>query len=142
MSEVKAVHEARIVDIMTTEVVTVTEGTTIKDLRDMFDRYDFNAFPVLRGERVVGIVTKMDLLRAFHIGRSASHGSVLDLFADRVGDIMRRAVMHLGPEDSVGRAVEYMLEFKLRSLPVIDQGKLVGMLAMKDILPYLAIDRG
>jgi CBS domain-containing protein len=132
----------RIKEVMTGKVVTVTEGTTLKELKDAFERWDFNAFPVVRGDRVVGMVTKLDLMKAFMLGKTVAPGRMASFYEQKVGELMRRAVVSVGPEDSVERAVEYMMEFKLRSLPVIENGRLVGMVSRTDILPHLLMAEG
>lgn len=50
---------------MTRNVTTVTRDTTIRELSDMFDRDDFNTYPVVENDEVIGIVTKFDILRCF-----------------------------------------------------------------------------
>jgi CBS domain-containing protein len=50
---------------MTTAVMTATRSTTMRELEELFDKHDFNAFPVAEGDRMLGIVTKFDFLRAF-----------------------------------------------------------------------------
>ena len=50
---------------MTRSVETVTRQVTMLDLETLFEKHDFNAFPVVEAEKMLGIVTKLDFLRAF-----------------------------------------------------------------------------
>jgi CBS-domain-containing membrane protein len=50
---------------MTRTVTTVTRGMTVRELSDMFERDDFNTYPVQEEAEAVGIVTKFDLLKCF-----------------------------------------------------------------------------
>jgi CBS domain-containing protein len=50
---------------MTRAVISVTREVTMRELEALFERYDFNSFPVVEGGRVIGIVTKFDFLKAF-----------------------------------------------------------------------------
>jgi CBS-domain-containing membrane protein len=50
---------------MTRSVITVTHQVTLRDLKALFDKHDFNSFPVVEGRKMVGIVTKFDFLKAF-----------------------------------------------------------------------------
>ncbi|MEM0448203.1 MAG: CBS domain-containing protein [Methanomassiliicoccales archaeon] len=134
---VRKIAQTKVKEVMTREVVTVTEDMTIEQLREAFDKHDFNAFPVVRGDMVVGIVTKLDLMKAFSTGRTVSRSRVYDLWAERVGDVMRKAIISVGPEDPVQLAVDYMVEFRLHSLPVLEGRKLVGIVSRKDVLPCL-----
>jgi len=50
---------------MTRTVVTVNRQTTMRELAALFEKHDFNAFPVVEDGKLVGIITKFDFLRAF-----------------------------------------------------------------------------
>ena len=50
---------------MTRTVVSVKRGTTIRELGELFEKHDFNVFPVVEDAQVLGIVSKFDFLRAF-----------------------------------------------------------------------------
>ena len=134
------IASAKVGDIMTREVVTVSPKTDLKKLKEMFEQYDFNSFPVVDRDRVVGVVSKLDLLRAFSVGLSASVGRFLTLYSKSVADIMHTAIVLVSPEDDVSKAADYMVEFKLRSIPVLEKGKLVGMVSRKDIIQCLKIE--
>ncbi|MDH7509408.1 MAG: CBS domain-containing protein, partial [Methanomassiliicoccales archaeon] len=121
-------------------VIAIHEDIMLKDLKALFDKYDYNGFPVVRDGYLVGIVTKLDLLKTFSPGKSVSKTDLLKLFAENVGEIMRRAVISINVDDDLKKAIEYMVEFKLRSLPVVDnEGKLVGMISRKDVMDHLLI---
>jgi CBS domain-containing protein len=138
----RKIADKQVKDVMKTTVITVTEEMTVKELKEAFDKYDFNAFPVVRGDRMVGIITKLDLMRTFSSGRSLSITRIYDLWAEKVKDVMRTAVISVKPEDSVQLAVDYMVEFKLRSLPVLDGKRLVGVVSRTDVLGCLLADQG
>jgi len=125
---------------MTSEVVTVAPETDLRTLKEMFERYDFNSFPVLDNGRMVGIVTKLDLLKAFSPGLNVSLGRALKLYSRDASDIMHTATIFVSPDDDVSRAADYMVEFKLRSVPVLERGVLKGMISRKDIIRCLEIE--
>jgi len=125
---------------MTKNLITVRKETTIRELRDLFEQYDFNLLPVVHDEKLVGVITKLDLMKTFTTGGSVSKTDFLRLFAERAEDIMRRAIVSIHPEDELKKAVEYMVEFKLRSLPVVEDDKLVGIISRKDLMRHLFVD--
>jgi len=131
-----------VAEVMEKEVVTVTEDVKVGELKELFDKYDFNAFPVLRDGALVGIVTKLDLLRTITTGGRDSLRDIAKLWAENVGDMMRTAVITLWPDDTILKAADFMVEFKLRSIPVMDGRKLVGIVSRSDILPYVLTDDG
>lgn len=135
-------HIARkkVKEIMTSEVVTVTPETDLRTLKEMFERYDFNSFPVLDGNKMVGIVSKLDLLKAFSPGLNVSLGRALKLYSKDAADIMHTATIFVSPDDDVSKAADYMVEFKLRSVPVLEKGALKGMVSRQDIIRCLKME--
>lgn len=135
-------HIARkkVKEIMTQDVVTVSPKTDLRTLKEMFERYDFNSFPVLDNGKMVGIVSKLDLLRAFSPGLNVSLGRAMKLYSKDAEDIMHTATIFVSPEDDVSKAADYMVEFKLRSMPVLEKGALRGMVSRQDIIRCLKIE--
>ncbi len=135
-------HIARkkVKEIMTSEVVTVTPETDLRTLKEMFERYDFNSFPVLDGNKMVGIVSKLDLLKAFSPGLNVSLGRALKLYSKDAADIMHTATIFVSPDEDVSKAADYMVEFKLRSVPVLEKGALKGMVSRQDIIRCLKME--
>jgi len=119
----------------------------VRELQHLFVSHNFNAFPVVDDAgALLGIVTKLDLLRIFRHDRARLRPSLTELWAEHVEDIMRRRVVTLGPRDAVTTAVEHMLASKLRSLPVVERrgGKdvLVGIVSRGDVLRSLIFENG
>lgn len=135
-------HIARkkVKEIMTSEVVTVTPETDLRTLKEMFERYDFNSFPVVGNGKMVGIVSKLDLLKAFSPGLNVSLGRALKLYSKDAADIMHTATIYVSPDDDVSKAADYMVEFRLRSMPVLEKGMLKGMISRQDIIRCLKIE--
>ena len=130
---------------MSSRPKTVGPTTPVRELQALFVSYDFNAFPVVNEAGILlGIVTKLDLLRIFHHDRARLRPSLSDLWADDVADIMRRRLVTLAPRDPVRTAIGHMLASKLRSLPVVERrgGKdlLVGMVSRGDVIKSLIFE--
>jgi CBS domain-containing protein len=117
----------------------------VRELQGLFASYNFNAFPVVNDAKIlVGIVTKLDLLRIFRHDPARLRPSLTELWAEHVEDIMRRRVVTLAPRDSVATAIDHMLASKLRSLPVVERrrGKdlLVGIVSRGDVIRSLIFE--
>ena len=82
---------------MTGAVTTVTRQTSMRELEALFEKHDFNSFPVLEEGKMLGIVTKFDFLRAFAFttGQMAPHYD--ELMRRSVGEMMTEAVVHVEP---------------------------------------------
>ncbi len=134
------IRPVRIEEVMTSRVVTVGRHTKVGELKELFEKHDFNAFPVVENGNLVGIVTKLDFMRIFSVGMRFSLTRYHELFAGEVGQVMREALVTLTPKDTVEKAVEYMVEFGLRSLPVVEGKKLVGMVSRRDLMQHLLLE--
>lgn len=133
----RMIRELKVKDVMTKAVLTVSPDTSVKMLWELFKKHDFNAFPVVKGGRLVGIVTKLDFMRVFGLGIHLSRRDYWNLFANDVEDIMRTGVITVRPDDTLKTAVEYMIQFSLRSIPVADGKKLVGIVSRNDLIEHL-----
>lgn len=139
-------------DIMTREVVTVTATTSVRELAEIFETRHFGALPVVDADaKLIGIVTASDLIEQ---GRPLHMPTVISIFdwvipieseeslerdlkkitAQTAGEMCSREVVTLKPTDDISTAAEAMSSHKLHSLPVTDNGKLVGIVARIDII--------
>ncbi len=124
---------------MTRNVTTVGRDLTIREANEMFERDDFNGYPVQEDGQVVGIVTKFDLLKCFAFSPNQMMPRYADLMNRTVGDVMTSDFIYVRPETRLTRVLQLMVEHRLRSIPVIDgDQKLAGILAREDILKALA----
>jgi CBS domain-containing protein len=124
---------------MTRAVITVSRQSTLRELEALFEKHDFNSFPVLEGGKVLGIVTKFDFLRAFAFttGQMVPHYN--ELMKRQVAEMMTRDVVYVEPSTPLTRVLDLMLDLKARSFPVVGpQRELVGMISREDVIKALA----
>jgi CBS domain-containing protein len=111
-------------DIMTTRVVTVKPSTPIADAARLLVRRKISGVPVVDEKdktKVVGILTEADLLAA-HSG------------AKTVAEVMRKRVISVAPDTSVDDIAATLVKRKIKRVPVLDGGKLVGIVSRIDVL--------
>jgi CBS domain-containing protein len=123
---------------MTRAVTTVTRQLSLRDLEALFEKHDFNSFPIVEEGKMVGIVTKFDFLKAFAFttGQIVPHYD--DLMKRPVAEIMTEAVVHVEPTTPLTRVLEMMVNLKTRSFPVIGPGReLLGMISREDVMRAL-----
>jgi len=124
---------------MTRVVRTVTREMTVRELNQMFERDDFNTYPVLEDAQVVGLVTKFDVLRCFAFTPNQMMPRYDDLMDRAVADIMTSAFIYVGADTKLTRVLQLMVEHRIRSIPAIDgDHHLVGIVAREDVLRALA----
>jgi len=107
---------------MTRAVTTVARQTTMRELEALFEKHDFNSFPVVENENMLGIVTKFDFLRAFAFttGQMVPHYD--ELMRRPVAEMMTEAVVHVEPKEPLTRVLQLMVSLKTRSFSVIGPG--------------------
>jgi CBS domain-containing protein len=82
--------------------------------------------PVVDDGRLVGILTDRDI-----VVRGVAAG--LDLTSARVGDVASRTPVAVAPDQDLDEAMELMAEHRVRRLPVVDDGRLVGVVSQADV---------
>jgi len=112
------------------EVISLAPGTSLESAAKVMNQYGVNAVMVQDvSGALCGILTERDLIQALaDIGPA-----VLQL---SVGDFMTRDVKSCRSLDEVEVALSLMRVYNLRHVPVIDQGQLVGMIGVGDVLKY------
>ena len=123
---------------MTHPVQTGTPQTIFREIETLFEKYDFNAFPVMDGNKIVGLVTKFDFLKAFAFTTKQLLPHYDELMSRTVADVMTEAVVHVEPGAPLTRTLQLMVNLKARSFPVVaPDGHLVGIIAREDIMQAL-----
>jgi len=117
---------------MSTPVVTVTPETPVKTAEDMLTRHGFTALPVLDAdERLVGIVTEMDFVADRFPPEPKPVGR-------RVTDVMTTPARTVDVDTDVAQLARMMLDEWVRSIPVLDRGRLIGIVTRRDFLRVLS----
>jgi CBS domain-containing protein len=108
-------------------VYTIAPTAMVLDAIKLMAERRIGALLVMEGERIVGIVTERDYARkVILMGRSSSDTPVRD--------IMTTSVMYVRPDQTNEECMALMTENRLRHLPVIDGGKLVGLISIGDLV--------
>jgi len=119
-------------------VKTVTRQTTMRELEALFEKHDFNAFPVVEGHEMVGLITKFDFLKtfAFTTGQMLPHYD--ELMRRTVGEAMTEAVVHVEPAAPLTRVLQLMVNLRARSFPIVAPNRhLLGIISREDIMRAL-----
>jgi CBS domain-containing protein len=123
---------------MTRAVKTVTRELTVRELGGMFERDDFNTYPVEDDGQIIGIVTKFDLLKCFAFTPNQMVPRYGDLMNRTVAEIMISEFIYVRPDTRLTRVLQLMVEHRLRSVPVTDgDQRLAGIISREDILRAL-----
>jgi len=128
----------RVGDVMSRDVVAITPDTTIADAEELFDARDFDALPVLAPDgALAGIVSKLDVLRAYHFTPETMVPPYQEIRRRPVRSVMTLQPLTVGIELPLTRALETLVATRVKSLPVVEAGRLVGVVAREDVLRAL-----
>ena len=108
-------------------VTTCQPHDPIADVARLLADKKIGAVVILRGEAVAGILSERDIVRAI-----AAHGA--KALARPASDIMTQNVVTCGPLDSNDHVMQLMTGGRFRHLPVVDDGKLVGIVSIGDVV--------
>ena len=126
-----------VAEIMTTKVFTASMDDTLEQIRKTLEQYHCHHIPVVEDNRLVGIVSDRDVLRALspYADTVGADSQALNTLKKKAHQIMTRRVITISPEDTVEEAATMMLERGFNSMPVLERsGKVVGILTKTDIL--------
>ena len=127
-----------VADHMTRDVKTVTRDVSMRELGDLFEKDDFNAYPVRDGSQVVGLVSKFDYLACFIFTPAHMMPRYDDLMKRTVADVMSPEFIYVEEETRLTRVLQLMVDHRLRSMPVIhNDQRLAGMIAREDVIRAL-----
>src|ERR1700747_381771 len=113
---------------MTPRVRSVAPETTVGDLYRLFAADGFDAYPVVRNDALVGVVSKLDALKVFALSQDHILPRSRAGMGPTVDEIMTGEVVTVEAESKLQRVLELMIAHKLKSLPVVDRWRnLVGI---------------
>ena len=123
---------------MTQNVKTVARGLTLRELGDLFEREDFNTYPVVENGQVVGLVSKFDHLACFVFTPARMMPHYDDLMKRTVADVMTSDFIYVGTDTRLTRVLQLMVDHRIRSMPVIDSDqRLAGIISREDVMRAL-----
>jgi CBS domain-containing protein len=121
----------KVKDIMTTEIITTTSDIDVVNAFEKLMEYKISSLPVVEEDKLIGIITATDV----------GHNLILDKYelGTSVEEIMITSVVTISPEDTLEKAINVMKEGGsssgiLNQLPVVENGKLVGIISDGDII--------
>jgi CBS domain-containing protein len=112
-------------EVMTTRVITVTENQTKQEAARLLAEHRISGLPVVNANKVVvGVVTEYDV-----IGKDGR----------TVGEIMTRGVVSVTPDTDLEEVSHLLVHERIKRVPVLDQGRLVGIVSRADLVRVVAM---
>ena len=114
-----------VADVMTPGVESTSSTATLRDAARAMREGDFGSMPVVDDDQLTGILTDRDI-----VVRAVAEG--LDPAA-RVGDVASRDPVTVEPGEDLDDAIDLMARHRIRRLPVVEDGRLVGVVSQADV---------
>lgn len=126
----------KVAEIMTPEVVTIEKGTNIMDAVRKLVEYNFTGLPVVDDKgRLIGIISEKDMLTlAIRINEKEY---VSNTMHSHVEDFMTKEVVTIEDTESFTAICNCLIKNQFRRVPVVSNGKLVGIISRKDIISHI-----
>lgn len=148
-------------DVMNRKPVTVQAKSKVGEAALLLRENRISGMPVLDGERLVGVVSESDLLRLLSVEEEEGglwlpspfevfelpfrdlmkwermHSAIDEIPKTSVVSVMSKSLHEIGPEDSIERAAAIMTDNRINRLPVVENGRLVGIVTRGDIISGL-----
>jgi CBS domain-containing protein len=120
----------KVSEIMTGAAVTDQPDDTLDEAASKMWKQQTGSLLVMDGEDLVGILTERDVLKAVATGVNTRE--------TRVSEVMTKDLITVGPQTSLREAAKVMADRWIRHLPVMDGGKVVGVVSQRDLAGVLA----
>jgi CBS domain-containing protein len=135
------IRGAKVADIMSKRVITATPETPIMEIEKKMIERRFRRIPIVSDSEFVGMATVRSILRFFGTSQVFKHlqsGTILQVLQTPVLEVTMKNVATINPEAEIGQAAKLMQEKHVGSLPVISNGKLVGIITERDFFKIIA----
>ncbi len=126
--------------IMTKNVVTISTKDDLVTAEELFKKYRIRHIPVVRGNAILGILSYTDLMRisfadAIDDNEHDVDTMVYNMFT--IEQVMVKDVVSVPPTATVKEVAQFLALKEFHALPVVDDGKLVGIVTTTDLIRYL-----
>jgi CBS domain-containing protein len=141
-----------VADVMTSGLVSVGPKSTVAEVARLMLEHHVSGLPVVDGGKLVGMISERDLMRRGEIGTAPRPSRWAAFFASEqqeaaefvhahgrtAADVMTRKLITVTPQTPLAEAADLLDRHRIKRLPVLDNGTLVGIVARADLLRALA----
>ena len=116
----------KVEDVMTSEVITIDENTSVKKAADIMNQHEIGCLIAVRKGKAIGIITERDLLKRVIVEDKNAKKT-------KVGEVMSRPLEVVAPGTDLEEALRLMFQKKIKKLPVVYKNRLLGLVSLTDI---------
>ena len=119
-----------VLDHKGSNIYSISPDDTVYRALEQLSQFGVGALIVTEGERIVGILSERDYARKIALQGRSSHSVP-------VREIMTEKVVVAAPEDTVEKCMRVITENRIRHLPVVENGKLLGVITVGDLIRWM-----
>jgi len=117
----------KVEDVMVEDVISVSEEATVRKVAELMNTNEIGCLVVVKDGKPVGIVTETDLVKKVIL-------ELVDPQETKVGEIMSKHLVVCNPQMDLDKASKLMRRRRIKKLPVVEKGRLVGLVTTTDIV--------
>ncbi len=125
--------------IMAKSVISVNKTQSLREVKSLLEREGIRHIPVVSGSELTGIISKTDITKlsfgSIFENQGSSEEAVLDLLS--IEQLMTKHPKSVSSDTSIREVAEILANEEFHSLPVVDEGKIVGIVTSTDIIKYM-----
>jgi len=124
--------------IMTRNPLCVNLTNEVNDVVELFKAHNIHHIPVVSGDKLIGMISKTDIDRVSYVDAYQADSASTAVFnLLKLEQVMTHQVETVDAEDAIRDAATLLATGTYHALPVLEQGKLVGILTSTDVINYL-----
>ena len=132
-------HHIPVVTIMTKDVIALTRSDDLQRAEELFNKHQIKHMPVVSEETIIGILSFTDLMRISCAELAEDNSNSVDSVVFNMFTIeqaMEKNVVTVNSNTSIKSVAQILAKREFHALPVVDKGKLVGIVTTTDLLNY------
>lgn len=119
----------KVEDVMVKEVITIDENSTVKEAADVMNRFEIGCLIVTKKGKAVGILTERDLLKRVVSQAKNPRKTKVEL-------VTSKPLIVVEPDMDLEEAAKLMFKMKIKKLPVVENGQLMGLVTLTDLARF------
>ncbi len=128
-------------EIMTKNLVTANLTDGLKEINGLLKTNNIRHIPIVSGDKLVGIISKTDIMRLslgnVYEGQENADEAIFDMLTTE--QVMVSNPTTVNAHDTIKEVAELMSNVEFHALPVLDNGKIVGIISTTDLIKYLLV---
>ncbi|MEO9513809.1 MAG: CBS domain-containing protein [Flavobacteriaceae bacterium] len=133
-------NQVPVSEIMTKDLVTLTTKDDLVTAEEVFKEHKIRHIPIVEGSAIIGILSYTDLLRISFADAVDDHEQTVDTMVYNMftlSQVMVRDVISVPSNTTIRQVAQFLAQKEFHALPIVDNGKLVGIVTTTDLIKYL-----